>query len=70
MSVSIYLLKSRKQCTLKQFTYTASLQCFIYKNPYTLVGFEPGSSVPQAESMTTAPRRAPGKLLLKVLLTH
>jgi hypothetical protein len=27
------------------------------KKPYTLAGFEPGLSDPQADAMTTAPRR-------------
>jgi hypothetical protein len=36
--------------------YTTALLFFPYK-PYTRAGFEPGLSFPQAEAMTTAPRR-------------
>jgi hypothetical protein len=35
---------------------TTALLCFS-KKPYTLAGFEPGSSFPQADAMATAPRR-------------
>jgi hypothetical protein len=36
--------------------FTTALLCFP-KKPYTLEGFEPGSTVLQAKAMTTAPRR-------------
>jgi hypothetical protein len=32
--------------------YTKAFPCFL-KKPFTLAGFEPGSSVPQADAMTT-----------------
>jgi hypothetical protein len=44
-----------KQCILGQLCTTALL-CFTQK-PYTLVGFEPVSSVPEGDAMSTAPRR-------------
>jgi hypothetical protein len=46
--------KTDKQCKLSQFTQQ---HCYVY--PYTLAGFEPGSSVPQADAMTRAPRHPP-----------
>jgi hypothetical protein len=36
--------------------FTTSILCFP-KKPYTLAGFEAGSSVHRADAMTTAPRR-------------
>jgi hypothetical protein len=31
--------------------------CFVFVKPFTLAGFEPGSSVPEDDSVSTAPGR-------------
>jgi hypothetical protein len=36
--------------------------------PYTQEGFEPGSSVPEADAMSTAPRRHARAIYINVLL--
>jgi hypothetical protein len=53
MSIHTSFFSTHKQCIPALCTTT--LQCFPLK-PYTLAGFEPGSSVPEAETMSIAPR--------------
>jgi hypothetical protein len=45
---------THKRYILSQFN-TIAMLCFPYK-PYSLEGIEPGSSVPHADAMSTAPR--------------
>jgi hypothetical protein len=53
---SLYFsFSTHKQRTPIRF-YTTPLLC-LPKKPDTLAGFEPGSSVPKAKTMSTAPRR-------------
>jgi hypothetical protein len=54
--------KSHKQCTLSKLTQLLSFPKNSYTQHYTLEGFEPSCSVPQADAVTTAPRRRPGQL--------
>jgi hypothetical protein len=51
----LFSFSTHKQCILSQ-KHTTALLCFSLK-PYTLAGFEPGSAVFEADSMSTAPRR-------------
>jgi hypothetical protein len=59
------LFEPRKQCTLKNYTQQHCYPRLFPKNPYTLAGFKPGSSAPQADTMTTSPRQQ-GMLLTYV----
>jgi hypothetical protein len=45
------------QCILSQLCYAHEKPCSYSFNSYTLAGFEPGSSVPEANAKSTAPRR-------------
>jgi hypothetical protein len=53
MSLFLYF---NTQTMKSKSLYATALLCFPLK-PYTLVGFEPGSSVPEVDVMSTAPRR-------------
>jgi hypothetical protein len=53
----LYFSFSNTQTMLIESLFTTALQCFPKNLTYTLAVFEPGSSVPQADAMTTAPRR-------------
>jgi hypothetical protein len=48
-----FFVQKHKQIRLSPFTQ----QHYPMRNPKPFAGFEPGSSVPQADVMTTAPRQ-------------
>jgi hypothetical protein len=51
---------THKQCTLSRlYICTQQLWYDFLKKPYTLAGFEPGSSVPEADALSTAPSGRP-----------
>jgi hypothetical protein len=51
-----FSFSTHKQCILSQL-YTTVLLCFQKKLVCALAGFEPGSSVPEADAISTTPRR-------------
>jgi hypothetical protein len=51
----VFLFFNTQKCKLQLFLHS-SIAMFPLQ-PYTLAGFEPGSSVPEADAMSTAPRR-------------
>jgi hypothetical protein len=51
----IFLKVNTQTMHFTQLYTTAMLHVSL--KPYTVAGFEPGSSVPEADAMSTAPRR-------------
>jgi hypothetical protein len=49
----LFLELTHKQCILSQL-HTTALPCFPKHILYTLAGFEPGSSVPAVDAMSSA----------------
>jgi hypothetical protein len=58
----LFLFSTHKQCSLILVFITALL--WFPQKPYTLAGFEPGSSVPEADAVSTAPCRQGKNLIL------
>jgi hypothetical protein len=59
--MSLFLKQTHKQC-ISQVNYIQLHWHFYPPKPYTLKGFEPGSSVPEAGAMSTVPRRHQGNV--------
>jgi hypothetical protein len=54
-STPVHLLQFERTINAYNARHRAQQHCYVFpKKPNTLAGFEPGSSVPQADAMTSA----------------